>query len=750
MVRSFESQFAKEYDAFMQETNAYYATYPVDISAQETVLDHMLEENPRADAFTKKSWIYKVIAESCEVKLFRHCPFYFEVATGRLRNSVTAAYPPQPGIDSWLMRKDKTGFLEKFQNWTKLYMDDNIINSTMYIDCAHHAMGIDNVLKYGFHGLMEKAQKRLENAESSRQRHFLESVISAEESVIKLTEKFAQKAEEMLETEDDEIVRARLERIAKCARKCPAYPAESFYEALNTMLYLKELGNSLEAIGFAVLGHIDRILQPYYEKDLEAGILTKEEAKDLIYWFVAMTDARWDLNDTPYGTNTTLNIGGCDEYGKPVFNDITKFVIEAYIDYGFVNPKLQARFSPGAPDEYFELIAALVVKGTNVLSIFNDNTLVKAHVRMGKTLEDARLYVSGGCQEPVLANTELNSRAFCYLNPSKYLLMMIFPQNYVFFENEGIVPISLEGCENFEDFYQRVFYNLKLIVNAITFRFNSFETFWKDYNPCPFFSSTITGCIESGKDVSEGGAKYNGSSFSLVGMGTFIDSMYAVQQAVFLERSIDWEEMKQLLVSDFEANPRMGYYLKNKLPKYGKDEDELGELTGKIYKDMAEVVSWMPNTRGGYYEASLFSFYAYEWMKGTETTPDGRIVGEPLSRGINPAEYVETNTMEIIHSLEYIDLTKYPGCGVTYLDMPITLTENSNDVFVNLLHYFIECGGSVCDFNVVDPDALVDALEHPERHKNLVVRVCGFSARFVTLEKETQIEIINRAKRCIV
>lgn len=741
-------RFADEYDAFMEELDAHYRRFPADVSRQERMLDDKLKAFPQASPLKKKTWIYQVIASECEVKVFRHCPFYFEVVTGRIRNSVGAAYPPIPGLDSWLMRTDRSGFLEKFQGWAGPYMEEDIIDSTMYMDCAHHAMGVEAVLKHGFAGIKRAAEEKLCHVTEAQGRDFLESVIAAQDSLITLTKRFAKKAEEILENEACPEVRERLMRISRGAQKCPIYPAETFYEALNTFWYLREIGNSFESLGFAILGHIDRILEKYYTRDLEAGIITRGEAKELITWFVALTDARWDLGDTPYGTNTSLNIGGCDAEGKPVFNDITRFVIEAYLEYRFVNPKLQARFSKGAPDAYYSLVGKLAASGTNVLSVFNDEVLIKGFMDKGKELQDARLYVSGGCQEPVLANTEFGSRAFCYLNPSKYLLMMIFPSQYAFFEQERIVPISLEWCRDFEEFYARVFYNLKLIVNAVTWHYNEFESFWKYYNPCPLYSSTIEGCIEKARDVSEGGAKYNGNTFAVSGIGTFIDSMYAIYKSVFADKKISWEAMKELLATNFEGEEQIRLWLKNKVAKYGKDEDEIKELTKRIYDDMSVIVSGMPNTRGGQYEAALWSFYGYEWLKAkTGATPNGRKDGESLSRGINPAEDVNTTIAQMVHSLADIDLSKYPGTAVMYFEMPLTLAGCDEKVFESLIRYFQKCGGNVFDFDVVDAAALEDALKNPHRHQNLVVRVCGYSARFVTLDREMQIEIVNRAKR---
>lgn len=744
------SGFADERKAFMEEADEYYKTYPADVSEQEKELDRRNKEQPDAAPIVKKTWIYQVIAKQCRVKLFRHCPFYFEVDMGRPRNSVGSAFPPLPGLDSWLMRRDTTGFLEEFQGWVKPYMDQDIIDSTMYVDSAHHALGVENVIKYGFRGIMAKAEEELRHTEDSDKRIFIGALIDTQKALIELTERFSLEARRMLETEKDPAVRKRLERICLSAESCPANPPRTFYEALNTIWYVHQLGNNLEAMGFAVVGHVDRILEEFYVRDISNKTMTREEADDLICWFVSLTDARWDLNNTPYGTNTTINIGGCDAGGSLVFNDITREIIKCYKDYRFVNPKLQARFSKQSPQEYYDLIAGLAASGTNVLSVFNDDVIIPAHERMGKNPEDCRLYVSGGCQEPVLANKEVNSRGYCYLNPSKYLLMMIFPEREEFFRKEHLVPFSLECCLDFESFYKRVFHNLALIVNAITWHYNQFERRWPEYNPCPFFSSTIDGCLESGRDISQGGAVYNDSGFAVSGIGTLIDSLYAIKKAVFEEKKISWEKMKRLLETDFccEDGELYRNYLLNKVDKYGSDGKEINSFAARVCADTADVTSFMRNSRGGLFEASLWSFYGYEWLKaGTGATPDGRKGGTTLARGMNPSERVETNVVQLIHSLERMDLSKFPQTAVMYFEMPLSLADTDSRIFSDVIHYFMENGGNTFDFDVVDSESLKDAQIHPERHENLVVRVCGYSARFVTLDKEMQDEVINRALR---
>lgn len=743
-----KTQFGKEYDAFRQELDCYYAAYPTCVRTLEQELDEKSRQYPDAGPMEKKTWIYALAAEKCRVKIFLHCPFYYEVDTGAPRNLAGSCFPPILGLGSWLMRQDKSGLEREFQNWIAPYVAEDTLYSTMYFDCAHHAMGVGNVLQYGLRGLQQQARVRLQNETEPEKQEFLRCVIRAEDAVMRLCARFADEAERLLLREQDPVIRARLQRIAQSARRCPAEPAQSFFEALNTVLLLKELGNGLESMGFAILGHIDRVLEPYYVSDLQQGRLMKEEAQNLVYWFCAMTDAKWDLSQALYGTNTAMTIGGCDAAGRPVFNDITRWVLQSYLDCGLINPKVQARFAPDAPEEYYSLVAKLAASGRNVLSVFNDRTIIAAQCRMGKREQDARLYLNGGCQEVLLADTEVNSRATCYLSPCRYLEMMLQPEGTVFFNRERIVLRDVLAARDFETFYRRVFLNLSAIVNAVVWHYNEFERRWPEYNPCPFFSSTITGCLEKAQDVSQGGARYNNSGFALVGLADFIDSLYAIKTAVYDEKRWTLAQLTQLLRNNFAGCELDRLYLQNKIDKVGADTNEINAFTAKVSRDMAEVIAWMPNGRGGRYEASVWSFYGYEWMKEhCGALPDGRLRGQTLSRGINPSERTESELSAILHTMDAVDYTDFPQSAVAYFCMPVSLANDSAEICGDLIRCFLACGGSAVDFDVLDSAAIADALEHPECHQQLVIRVCGYSARFIDLSREMQLEIANRAQR---
>lgn len=741
-----ESEVGREYKAFRDEFARYYGSYPTDVSMQEQALEARLAACPQATAFVRKTWVYETIGHDCPVHLFRHYPFYFEVDTGAPRNLLGAAFPPIPGLGSWVMRSDRSGLAEDFEAWRKPMVEKGIISSTLYADLAHNAAGVETVLRLGFAHLRDVAYKQLEEGRGGEE--FLRSAIAVCDCVECLGIRFAQEAEKMLDVETDPVICRRLARIAQSARRCPMLPASNFFEALNTILYLKELGNGIDSAGIAILGHVDRLLGPYYERDVERGILTPEEGRDLIYWFCAFTDAKWDLSQAVYGTNTSINIGGCDGQGKPVFNQVTRWVVQAYLDLQLINPKLQARFAPQAAEEYYALVARLASSGRNVLSIFNDHVIIAAQTRMGKALEDARLYVNGGCQEVVLAETELNSRAICYLNPARYLEMMLRPEDKAFWEQQGVLLQTLELCANFEEFRRRVVRNLAVMINAIACRYNSFEKRWPVNNPLPFLSATNLQCLEAGRDATQGGMRYNNSAFALVGMGTFIDSMRGIQETVFLQHRYTLTQLRDMLTANFEGFEAERAYLLNKVDKFGQDEDGINVFAQQMLEDVAGAMSFMPTARGGLYEASVWSFYGYEWMKDRcGATPDGRRAGERLSRGINPSESTSTGIAAMIHTFSMLDLRLFPQTAVAYFTLPISLGKDNDRLCEYLIRYFLKARGSSVDFDMLDEKAIADALANPEAHRDLTVRVCGYSARFIDLEPHMQREIAARYQR---
>ena len=524
-------RFNKE--EYFKETKEVYSNYPTDVSRMEEELDRLQKENPKASSFQKKTWIYRIAARDAEVILFPSSPFYAEIDTGREQNSVTASFPPQPGIGCWLM-KQYPDFVDEYGEWSGYYGKYGVMNGPQFMDAAHHYANCETVLKYGLSGIIRHAMMRLEEKNlTDHQQDFLKCMVDVCRSLQKISERFAEKAEEMLKTEHDEEHVKALKMIAVTARRIPSEPAETFYEAMCAIWFTREMCNALDGLGFAVIGHLDRILISYYERDLKNNRITPDEAQELVDCFVSMTDARWDLEaDLPGGTNADIIIGGCDKNGNIVYNDISRMIINSYKKYHFANPKLQVRISAKHPDEFLMQVGELAGMGLNVLSVFNDDVIIPANQKQGKSLEDCRLYVAGGCQEICLSN-EVNSRAYTYLNLVQMLNGSLYPEYWNdVFKRDGFKFIPAANASDFEEFYHIVIENYRNELNFFVKKYNEYGSWWKIINPSLFFSATMPSCTETAKDVSEGGAVYNTDNFAAAGAGTVIDSLYAIKKAV--------------------------------------------------------------------------------------------------------------------------------------------------------------------------------------------------------------------------
>lgn len=743
-------RFTAERAKFERELDEYYNTYPTDMSKVEAKMDRVSAEHPEWGPCRRKAIIYETAAELCPVKVFRHFPFFYELDTGLGRYRWGSHSSRCDGVGAWMYRQPRQRELEQRAGEQKSDWDMGLCHGPPVFDFDHHCPGYDNVLQKGAAGIMDQAQKRLARGDlDEQQRDFLRATIIGNRALIRIAERFAERAEAMAQAEEETHVRRRLVRMAETARRVPAGPAETFYEALCTIMFMRHVLGGIEGLGESIYGQLDRMLQPYLEADLAAGNLTMEEAEDLIRFFLAMTDVKCNIKEEPRETSTTVMIGGCDRDGTPVFNDITRMVIDAYRELGLVNPKLNARISTDHPDEYFDRLASLQSAGRNVLAVFNDDVVIEANVRMGKAPEDARLYVGGGCQENVLQNTEINSRASIYLNIAQVLLMGFFPEDWKSYTRPaGITPHRYAGAETYEEFRDRFLYNLEAVANHEISLRNATEKEGWWYNPCPAHSSTLDDCIENTTDMLDGGTRYAGASVSLIGAGTVVDSLRAVRQLVFEDRQVDIEEMSELLRSNFEGAEDLRLQAVNRVPKYGSDDPQVAQFAADVLADLARVTSGRPNTRGGRYEASMFVYRAFR-MHGSKTgaTPDGRRAGEPLSPGMSPSPEGMRRSgglTAVLGALEPIDLADYPVVAVLDVKLPWADGGLAPEVIAAVIRRFLQVGGSVLQFNVVDPDVLKEAREHPERHGDLVVRVSGYSARFTTLPEQIQDEIMQR------
>lgn len=710
----------------LNELSAYYDRLPFDVSDIQAKLNELYESRAEKDICLIKSACHRIIAENCNVHVFRKFPFYFEIESGRRRYEW--GFGP---LGCFLSAKAHDIWYKPYLNEIAADMRESVFYGYSPVSLDHHCPGYDNVLRLGLSGLSAIAQGKLENETDEEKRAFYQAVLESHHALRIILQKFSEEAGRMLAGETDPEVIKNLIRIRDTAPEVPDRPARTFYEAINTLLFLRESYGTFEGMGMSTFGQIDRMLAPYYEADLKAGRITYEEAKHLVNALLIYTEARFKMKIERVETSTTIVIGGCDETGAPVFNDITRMVLECVLENRYIGTKINARISSLHPEEYFERLGSLLLAGITVLAIQNDEVHIAGRVRQGFDIEDARLYVSGGCHETVAANTEVNTRADSWISLPALLLRM------------------LKGCgefDSFDAFYAEFIRQIKDYYEKHTALKNRYEVLWRRYSPAPMYSASLTGCLEKGVDLTAGGAKYNSVTPSLIGVATTVDSLNAVREIVFRQKQFSLQAFSEIVRQNFEGHEALRRQIL-KLPKYGFNHPEMNDFSRRFIHDLSTVAG-QTNGRGGKYLPGIYPHDVYIHMgMNLGATPDGRPAGYYLSRGLSPSEFIPADSpLDIVGSLAALDLTEFSESMVTDLTLP-SMPENGCQLLTAIMHTFINAGGSTLQFNLADPELLRRAQADPEQHQDIIVRICGYSEKFVSLNEVYQEEFIGRMIR---
>lgn len=715
-----------------EEFETYYGSYD---SYKEPLLAQMEElyqtykEEP---ILSLKTRIIRLFCDVCPVHVFKESPFFFEMSSGRGRFT-WGGLQSEPAL--FLMRKKKELWLTPYTT----DMSEDKEQGFMYhgkdnpVGLDHFCLGYDNLLKEGFLGIIDRATNALSEENDVDKKLFLQSAIDSCKALIGLSKRFSDNSWKLARQANEDYLIAHYTRIAMAAEKVPANAPETFYEALCTIVFCRECISSVEGIGVSTFGHLDRMLWPYYEADIDAGRITREEAKELLHALLTYTHVRFESDTAFHETSTTIVIGGCDREGNTVYNEITRIILECLLEGRYINTKINCRISSKHPREYIEMLAKVQTSEIPVIVMQNDDVLISARVRQGQEEQDARLYVGGGCHEVVLANTEVNTRADTWINPTRVLL--------------DVMEKSPEYA-TWDEFYTEVIRCVKAYLDHVAETKNKYEQYWGDYSPMPLCSATLTGCIESGTDLTKGGTKYSNTSLSLVGPATFVDSLYSIKHLVWDTKRLSVNALYRILSADFAGNESLRQYIVRKIPKYGTNHPELNVFSAKVLHDVSQL-SRQKNARGGEYLPAFYPHNVFLHLgERTGATPDGRKKGQPLSRGCSPSEFIEVNNpLDIISGLEAIDFTEYSDSFCTEMTLPRMNPAIGIPVFIAMVEAFLKHGGSSLQFNLLDRSMLVDAQKHPENYRNLIVRVCGFSALFISLAKDQQDEVITRAIR---
>jgi pyruvate-formate lyase len=752
-LQSLREELAAYYTPLCHGNIAGNAAFVSRRDAIWSAMDAFTAAHPAASASLLKARLHEEIAEQFEPVLFRHSPFFFEMG---VRAAESWGTPSGWSAASWLfMRRDPQVQQTERMCWINHFRARNdrspvkLWNIWNVFDYDHHCLGYTHLLAVGVDGILAEIARRRQQGGTADQLDFLEAAERSNRALLRIADRFAARARCRLAEETDPQARAFLALVADAAARVPAQPPRSFHEGLTMLWFLREAVASLEGIGISVVGHLDRLLIDLYRADLAAGRLTESMARDWLARWMLPTDVKFHVHDSAWPeTSTCMELGGCDADGKPVFNELTRLILAVHREHRLLNPKPNCRIGGESPQEFLDLIAESTLAGHNNFALLNDDILIPACMRSGKSLREARLYVNGGCQETIVEGVEHSAGAYYYFNLARAFELCLRPVvhqpgDQTLLEAERWLPAPVAATGSFETYYQQV---LGHIVNLIRLGADWVRELGRqtpNIQPCPLFSSGIAGCLDRAKDYTAGGALYNPSGIALLGFATVIDSLLAIQRAVFDERWLTLDELTGALAANWAGHEALRARLVA-LPKYGFDDPETNALASRLSADLAAAVRTVENERGDRFQPSLFVYHMF-WSMGKQVraTPDGRHNGEALSQGVAPGRVRPPgHATDILRSLTHIDFRNFAGNAV--LDLQLPAGQWTTDGLASLIRSFARMGGPTLQLNSVSPATLLAAQKHPENHADLIVRIAGLSAHFVALNRDVQDEIIGR------
>lgn len=580
------------------------------------------------------------------------------------------------------------------------------------------------------------------------------------DAVILFAERHAALAEEKAKTEKNPRRREELLRIASVCRHVPAHAPRNFHEALQAYWFC-HLAVITELNGWDSFnpGHLDQHLWPFYQHGLADGSLTPESARELLECFFIKFNnhpapPKVGVTAEESGTYTdfaNINIGGLLADGSDGSNEISHMLLDIIEEMHLLQPSSNLQLSRKTPDVLLKHALRVLRHGYGFPSIFNADAVVQEQLRQGKSLEDARAGGCSGCVEVGAFGKEAYILTG-YFNMVKVLEITL---------NNGVDPrtgrrLGLptggpEDYHSFEDLFaawqkqMRHFVEIKLRGNLII------EQLYATRMPATFLSVIIDDCIQKGLDYNAGGARYNNTYIQFVGLGSLTDSFSALREHCFSSNGngTSLPEMMKALAANFQGHERLRQKLLNQTPKYGNDDDAADELMVRIFNTCVEILDGRPDSRGGRYRVEMLPTTCHVYFGAvTGATPDGRLAGQPLSEGISPVQGADRRgPTAVIRSASKMDHLK---AGGTLLNMKFTpalvADEDGVDKWAALVRSYFRMDGHHVQFNVVRAETLRRAQAHPEEHRDLIVRVAGYSDYFCDLAPALQEEIIARTE----
>ncbi len=741
-----------KYTKLKDKLNSYYLKQaPLNAEKLQeecySVLDKFFDENPKLNNYELKSKQYSVITENIEPVLFDDMPFYFE--TGAL-------HPYSDGhflrgmrhANGWLIEHNRSLPQEENREMYESHLanieEQLICSNDIYMDLEHFKLPFKKILKKGLKGVYDEACAMLSNCESEEERDFINCAMQGLLSLKQISEKFSDSANEKLKSTTDEKQIKTLKLIADTAKRVPWNKPETVYEGLETLAFMRKVLGSIEGIGYASMGRVDVLLAPLYENDKKNGV-SDEEIYELICKFLSIWDSHVDKNKkmegyADYEYENGITVGGCDENGNEVFNKITKFFLEGHFELDNMYPKIKCRYSVNSSEEYLALINRPILNQKSILLYCNDDAIIPAIERHGFDKNHAMDYTVTGCWD-VSIDDYYKAQGGQYVNTLKAVeWAMHMPKDKL--ARCGLSFKSIADCKTFDEVYDNVLHNILEIIKKKAQDEAEGTRNWSRIAPFCVTSALMYGPLEKRRDYTNGGSTYNWENMFLTAFPDTIDSLLAIKTLCFDKKVCTINELIDACKNNWQDKSLRGKALNS--PFYGDGSEESAKMLAKITEDIYVKTRNLPSAYGGQWQIGSYMYTEIIWWgKNILATPNGRFDGDMLSQGFTPSRLHKIKSVtDVFAGLKYFDYTLLSQGAVINVVLPAS---KMNEKLMNaFLRGCASSKASILQINCVNKEDLLAAQKDPEKYDNIIVRVCGFSAQFITLSKDYQDEFLSR------
>ena len=658
-------------------------------------------------------------------------------------------------------------FSEMSREWKDAF-EAGIFTEFMEQRAPGHTVLDDKIYKKGFLDFKKDIEKSIESLdflndpEAYKKREELKAMAICADALVTYARRHAEKATELARKEKNPARKKELERIARNCSRVPAHAPRDFWEALQYYWFV-HLGVIIEFNTWDSFnpGRLDQHLYPFYTKGLKKGVLTQEKARELLqaFWIKFNNQPappKVGVTAEESGTYTDfalINTGGVKADGSDAVNELSFLILDVIEEMRIVQPSSMVQISKKTPHSFLKRALKIVKTGFGQPSIFNTDAIVQELVRQGKSVEDARNGGASGCVETGAFGKE------CYILTGYFNLTKVLEITL----NNGVdprtgKPIGLKTGDpaefkSYEELFEAFKTQLHHFVDIKVKGNNIIERMYADYLPAPFLSLLIDDCITKGKDYHDGGARYNTSYIQGVGLGTMTDVLSSLKYNIFDKKHVRMKDLLKALKNNFNGDEPLRQRLLNKTPKYGNDDDYADGIMRTIFEAYYQEVVGRPNAKGGLYQINLLPTTVHVYFgRVIGATPDGRKASDPLSEGISPVQGTDRQgPTAVIKSASKMDHVRTGGTLLNQKFTPHILADDDGiDKLAHLIRSYFKMDGHHIQLNVVSADTLREAQKHPEKYRDLIVRVAGYSDYFVDVGVDLQNEIIKRTEHGVV